>query len=332
MRQSGMGNFFWLREESGAAGLSLSTGLVGLFNPPRKGKKMALAPVIVTDSTCDLPPDLFARYDVQRIPLRIQFGQESYRSGMDMDLEQFAQRLAKGDVHPSTSQPTVPDFKQVYEALVKQERPILSIHVSEGLSGTINAARQAAEQLPGQPITIWDSQTISAALGLQVLTAARAAQAEYTVEQILPLLANTRTLNNLLFSLEDLSYLVKGGRIGRVQYRFAQTLNIKPIITVSKSGDHVGTYTSAGRARSLSKAVDTFVDLVNNDVKPGSKLRAMVFYGIGETPALAARLIEKLKQQYDCVFIESAHSTPVLGVHVGPLAIDMGYAAGDWEV
>lgn len=293
---------------------------------------MNRAPIVITDSTCDLPPDLFTRYCIRLIPLRIQFGQETYQSGVDMHLEQFAQRLQVGDVHPSSSQPAVADFKQVYESLADQDRPILSLHISEGLSGTINAARQAAQQLPGQPITVWDSQTISAALGLQVLAAARAAEAGYSVEQILPLLEHTHQASNLLFTLEDLSYLVRGGRIGQVQYRVAQALKVKPLITVSKSGDTRGTYLSAGRVRSLPKAVDAFVDHITKEVGAGSKLRAMVFHGMGDTPTLAARLIDKLKQQFDCVFLESAYSTPILGVHVGPLALDIGYAAGDWEI
>lgn len=293
---------------------------------------MNRAPIVITDSTCDLPPDLFTRYCIRLIPLRIQFGQETYQSGVDMDLEQFAQRLQVGDVHPSSSQPTVADFKQVYESLADQNRPILSLHVSEGLSGTINAARQAAQQLPGQSITVWDSQTISAALGLQVLTAARAAEAGHSVEQILPLLEHTHAAGNLLFTLEDLSYLVRGGRIGQVQYHVAQALKVKPLISVSKSGDTRGTYISAGRVRSLPKAVDAFVDHITKEIGAGSKLRAMVFHGMGDTPTLAARLIDKLKQRFDCVFSESAYSTPVLGVHVGPLALDIGYAAGDWEI
>lgn len=293
---------------------------------------MTGVPIVITDSTCDLPPDLFTRYGIRLIPLRIQFGQETYQSGVDMNLEQFAQRLQVGDIHPTSSQPTVTDFKQVYESLADQDRPILSLHISEGLSGTVNAARQAAQQLPGQPITVWDSQTISAALGLQVLAAARVAEAGYSVEQILPLLEHTREASNLLFTLEDLSYLVRGGRIGQVRYRVGQVLNIKPLITVSKSGDTRGTYISAGQARSLPKAVDAFVAHITNEIGAGSKLRAMVFHGIGNTPDLAARLINTLKQRFDCVFLESAYSTPILGVHVGPLAIDIGYAAGDWEI
>ncbi|HEX3051465.1 MAG TPA: DegV family protein [Aggregatilineaceae bacterium] len=291
---------------------------------------MKSAPIIVTDSTCDLPPDLFARYGIRALPLRIQFGQETYQSGVDMNLEQFAQRLQVGDVHPSSSQPTVADFKQIYEAVA--DRPILSIHISEGLSGTINAARQAAQQLPDQMITIWDSQTISGGLGLQVLAAARAADAGHSVEEIMPMLERARTASHLLFTLDDLSFLLKGGRIGQVQYHVAQVLKVKPIVTVSKAGDTLGTYITAGRVRSLVKAVDGFADLVSKNVPAGSKLRAMAFYGLGDTPNLVARLMDKLKERFDCVFLESAYSTPVLGVHVGPLAFALGYAAGDWDV
>lgn len=294
---------------------------------------MATSPIIVTDSTCDLPPALFGQYGIELVPLRVLFGsKESYRSGIDMNLVQFIERLNVGDIHPSTSQPTVHDFLQLYESLAPQGRPILSIHISEGLSGTANAAKQAAAQLPQQSITIHNSKTISAGLGMQVLAAARAAQSGYTVEQILPLIEKTYTATNLLFTLDDLSYLVRGGRIGSVQYHIAQALHIKPIITVSKEGDTLGTYITAGRIRSLTKGVDAFVAHVINDVGEGSKLRAMIFHGIGNTPELAARISEQLKQHFECVFLTTAHSTPVLAVHVSPLAFAMGYAAGDWDV
>lgn len=289
-------------------------------------------PLIVTDSTCDLPPALYERYDIQLVPLQILFGQESYRSNLDMDLMQFVERLHRGDVHPSSSQPTVADFVAMYESLMPSQRPILSIHISEGLSGTVNAARQAARQFPDYPITVWDSQTISAALGFHVLTAARAAEAGADVESIMPRLERLRREVNLLFSLNDLSFLARGGRIGQVQYRVGQALNIKPIVTVSKSGATRGTYVSAGRVRSLDKAVDEFVKLMLKDVPAGSKIRAMGFHGVGKTPGLIARLEEQIRAHFDCVFFEAAYSTPVLGVHVGPLALDVGYVAGDWDI
>jgi DegV family protein with EDD domain len=239
---------------------------------------MTQAPVIVTDSTCDLPPALYRQFDIQLVPLRILFGKESYRSGIDMDLPTFVKRLERGDVHPTTSQPSVHDFLEMYRSLA--DRPILSLHLSQGLSGTVNAARQAAQQLPGQSIAVWDSRTISAALGLQVLAAARAGQAGQTTAQILSILEQTYTDSNLLFTLDDLSYLARGGRIGSVQYHIASALNIKPMITVSKAGETQGTYISAGRVRRLDKAVDAFFKQIARDVGAGNKLRAMVFHGV----------------------------------------------------
>lgn len=289
-------------------------------------------PLIVTDSTCDLPSGVYAQFGIQIAPLKVLFGDESYRSGIDMLLPAFVDRLERGDAHPTTSQPTVHEFKTLYEELAAQGRPILSIHVSEGLSGTVNAARQAAQQLPDLGITVHDSRTISAALGMQVLAAARAAQAGKAVEEIVPLLAKTHADTGFLFTLDDLSYLVRGGRIGSVQYHVAQALSIKPIITVSKAGDTAGTYTSAGRTRSLEKAVGAFVRQVRKDVPEGSKLRALLFHGVGRTPDFVEQMKVQLREHYDCVLLASDYSTPVLGVHVGPLALDMAYAAGDWEI
>jgi DegV family protein with EDD domain len=146
------------------------------------------------------------------------------------------------------------------------------------------------------------------------------------------MLARTHDTAELLFTLDDLSYLVRGGRIGSVRYHVAQALSIKPMITVSKSGSTAGTYITAGRIRRLEKAADAFVDKVIKDVGEGNKLRAMIFHGIEPTPDIAARIRERLQQHFDCVFLQTAYSTPVLGVHVGPLAVDIGYAGGDWEV
>lgn len=288
------------------------------------------SPIIVTDSTCDLPAGVWERYNIQRVPLKILFGEESYRSDLDMDLYQFAERVARGGPHPTSSQPTVHDFKTMYESLAGS--PILSIHLSAGLSGTVNAARQAAQALPDQDITVHDSGTISTALGLQVLTAARAAAAGYSAAQIIPLLEQTHAAGGLLFILDDLTPLVRGGRIGTVQYHVAQVLHIKPLITVSKSGETAGTYVPAGRVRRLDKAVNAFVEQIAKEVGEGQKLRAHIVYGTDPTPALADRLSEMLRQRFDCVYLERSVAGPILAVHTGTVAFDIGYAAGDWPV
>lgn len=288
------------------------------------------APVIVTDAACDLLPGVVREYDIRFTPLKILFGTEVYHSGVDITPAQFYERLARGDVHPTTSQPTVVEFKELYRALGQEGRPILSIHLSEGLSGTVNAARQAARDMPDLDITVYDSGTLTAALGLQVMAAARAARAGYEIPRILPLLKDTLHAGSMLFSVDDLSYLHRGGRIGSVRYHVGQALSIKPVVTVAQSGDKQGTYVPAGRARSLTKVIDVFLKLIEEQVGRGNPLRAITMYG--DDPTLAEELNERLAEMFDCVYLEKLPTAPVLGVHVGPKALGVSYAGGDWPV
>lgn len=286
--------------------------------------------ILVTDAGCDLPQDDIERYGVQVAPLKILFGDESYRSGIDISHAQFYTRLAQGDVHPSTSQPTVPDFLEMYRRLGESGAPILSIHISEGLSGTVNVARQAAQQLSWLDITVHDSGTLTGATGFQVITAARALEAGRTVSEVLPLLERTHAITDLFFTVEDLSYLHRGGRIGGVQYQVGQLLKIKPIVTVEKHGPKAGTYVPAGRARSLAKAGDIFIERAAEAAGPGGKLRAIAVYG--DDPTLAEGIIERLKSEFDMVYSAAIPTAPVLGVHVGPGALGLIFAPGDWPI
>lgn len=287
-------------------------------------------PIIVTDAGCDLPPADFKKYNIHVAPLKILFGDEVYRSGVDITHQQFYERLARGDVHPTTSQPTIPDFVEMFRELGKNGAPIICIHMSVGLSGTVNVARMAAKELPDQSITVIDSHTLTSALGMQVITAARAAQAGKSIDEIVSLVEQTHAVDNMYFTVEDLIYLYRGGRIGGVKYQIGQALHIKPIVTVSKEGPTLGTYIPAGRTRSLSKAVEVFVKKVIDDVGEGNKLRAVSVYG--DDPTLAKQLNAELKQHFDCVYLDMVPTAPVLGVHVGPGALGIGYASGDWPV
>ena len=123
---------------------------------------------------------------------------------------------------------------------------------------------------------------------------------------------------------------MRGGRIGTVQYHVAQVLHIKPLITVSKSGETAGTYVPAGRVRRLDKAVNAFVEQIVKEVGEGQKLRAHIVYGTDPTPALADRLSEMLRQRFDC--LERSVSRADIGRAHGTVAFDIGYAAGDWPV
>ncbi len=289
---------------------------------------MTVQPVIVTDAACDLPPAVIEQYNIHVVPLKILFGDESYRSGVDMTPAQFYTRLMRGDVHPTTSQPTVTDFKEAYRRLAQPGTPILSIHLSEGLSGTANVARLAAKELPDLSVTVVDTGTLTSAEGIQVVTAARAAQAGYEIPQIIELMRADYHKGDMLFCVDDLSYLYKGGRIGSVRYQIGQILSIKPVITVAKTGEKAGTYIPAGRVRNLAKAIDAFVDHMTEKIGAGSKVRAISLYG--NDPRLAQQLNARLAQTFDCVFLDMVPTAPVLGVHVGPGALGIGYAPGDW--
>jgi DegV family protein with EDD domain len=291
-------------------------------------------PIILTDATCDLPPAVFQEYGIQVMPLKIFFDKETYRSGENMTAEQFYKRLARGDVHPTTVPPTNEEMVEKYRALSADGVPILSIHLSLGLSQTVQVARRAAHQLRDEmSITVVDSKMVSGSLGLQVLAAARAAQAGHTVEQIIPILHQTYEAGNIFFCLSDLTHLYRGGRIGRVSYYVAQTLRLKPIITVSKEGQTVGTYISgAERPHSMQAAVDALVRHVARQVEPRGKVRAQILYSGSSMIELAAQLDRKLRERFDCVFLETMPVAPVLAVYTGPTALGIAFAVGEWAV
>jgi DegV family protein with EDD domain len=180
---------------------------------------------------------------------------------------------------------------------------------------------------------VWNSRTTSVELGLQVLTAARAAQAGCGVEQIVSLLEKTYEASRMMFCLDDLSYLHKGGRIGRVSFHVAQTLRLKPIITVSKSGETIGTYIPAAeRLHSLKAAVDAFVRAVAKITPAQTPLRVLIAISSDTNADLADDLRTKLAERFECRFLETTPISPVLAVHIGPRALGVAFVPGDWDV
>ena len=140
---------------------------------------------IVTDSAVDLPEEMFAQYGVERMPLLINFGTESLRSGIDIQPEEFYRRLAASHDHlPTTSQPSVGDFVDLYRRVGQTDKDIVSVHISSGLSGTFNSAAQAAKQCPELNITLIDTKTLSAAEGFQVVAAAQAIRRGWPLERL----------------------------------------------------------------------------------------------------------------------------------------------------
>ena len=278
---------------------------------------------IVTDSGTDLrlPAEQPAGLKVHVIPLVVTLEGRSYRETVDIQPAEFYRLLAATDSMPMTSQPSVGSFVEIYRQLAATDPDILSIHISSGLSGTANAAQAAAAQVPEASVTIVDTKTLSITAGWQVEAACRGAQAGWSKEQILALLARIGDASDTLYTLNELKYLIHGGRISHMKGLIASLLNIKPLIGVEKKR---GTYVQLGQTRAFKGAVKGLVDLIAKQHAPGSALRAQVLHAYN--PEGAAVLRQEVDQRFDCTWLPTGPISLVLGAHTGPSLVGVAYA------
>ena len=277
---------------------------------------------ILSDTGMDLSPEQMAGLDIHLVPLVITLDDKSYRSGVDIQPDEFYQLLTATDSLPITSQPSAGDLAEFYQQLAATDPEILSIHISSGLSGTVNAAKAAVELVPEANVTIVDTKTLSGAEGWQVEAAARAVKAGWSKEQVLSLVERVSAVTDTIFTLSDLTYLIHGGRISHMKGLIASVLNIKPIIGVEKEG---GTYAQRGQARTFKGAVRKLVDLVARQHAPGSRLRVQVMHA--QNPEGATMMRELFNQRFDCTFLPLSPIAPVLGAHTGPSLVGVAYAS-----
>jgi DegV family protein with EDD domain len=226
---------------------------------------------IVTDSGTDLrlPPEQMAELEVHTIPLVVTLDGKSYREAVDIQTEEFYKLLDATDSLPVTSQPSAGDFAETYRRLAATDPDILSIHITSGLSGTVNSAQVGASQVPEANVTVVDTKTLSAAAGWQVEAALRGVKAGWSKEQILALMARIGDASDSLYTLNELKYLIHGGRISHMKGLIASLLDLKPMIGVEKVG---GTYAQRGQTRSFKGAVKGLADLIQKQHAPGSAL------------------------------------------------------------
>jgi DegV family protein with EDD domain len=278
---------------------------------------------IVTDSGTDLrlPPEQMAELEVHTIPLVVTLDGKSYREAVDIQVEDFYKLLDATESLPVTSQPSAGDFAETYRRLAATDPEILSIHISSGLSGTVNSARVGASQVPEANVTIVDTKTLSAAAGWQVEAALRGAKAGWSKEQILALLARIGDASDSLYTLNELKYLIHGGRISHMKGLIASLLNLKPMIGVEKVG---GTYAQRGQTRSFKGAVKGLADLIQKQYAPGSALRVQVLHSFN--PEGAELLRQEVDSRFKCTWLPVGPMSLVLGAHTGPSMVGVAYA------
>ena len=277
---------------------------------------------IVSDRGMDLAAEQLVGVDnLHLVPLTLTLDGESYRSGVDIQPEEFYRMLAATKSFPTTSQPSAGDFAALYRELAADDPEILSVHISSGLSGTLNAAQEGARMVPEAHVTFVDTMTLSGAEGWQVEAAFRAAGLGWPLDRITELLSRVRAATNTLYTLDEMQYLIHGGRISHIKGLLASVLNIRPVIGVSKTD---GRYVQQGQARTFKRALQVMVDLVARQHAPGSAMRMQVMHA--NNPQAAADLHTLLDRVFDCTWLPVSSIAPVLGAHTGPSMVGVAFA------
>jgi len=281
--------------------------------------------MIVTDSTANIPPELLNGNPVVSLPLQVIWGSEIYRDGIDIQPKDFYERLAVDKVMPSTSQVTPEEFKNLYSRLISEGYDILSIHISGKLSGTMASAQQAKRAFPNAKIELVDSNTTSMALGFQVLSASRMAETGGSLAECHSVATAAAKHSGVFFVLNTLEFLHRGGRIGGAQAFLGHMLNLKPLLEIRD-----GRIEAVERVRTLSKATDRMLDLVEARIKdePGP-IRLCAVHA--NAPAEADKLLNQAIKRFPSSLISDAvisTVSPVLGTHAGPGALGLVYMAG----
>lgn len=268
---------------------------------------------IVTDCAADIPADQLKELGITQAPLFIQFPEGEVNSA-EISADDFYDRLeAMRPAVPSTAQPSSGIFASLYDKVARTGHDILSLHVSSGLSGTINSARAGIEQAALKvKATVWDTMTLSGGERFQVLAAALAARAGWTLQDIQERLAAIRARTEVVYTLETLEYLARGGRIGRVKALAGALLNLKPIIRVERSD---GKYSTVGSARTLSKALTSISEHLR-DMFADQRVWVTILHG--RVADKAEELAALLNGRLNMARTETLRISPVLGVHTGP--------------
>jgi len=265
---------------------------------------------IVLDSTADFPdaPDRFPNWRV--VPLYVRFGAESFRDYVDIGPADFYERLRTSDELPTTSQPTPQDFLAAYEELGGFER-VFSLHVSAKLSGTFASAESAAAE-SGNRVRVVDTATASAAIAMLGLAIQRRLESGTTDEEVDALVDRFKRESGLIFTLDTLEFLARGGRIGRASSWAGQLLHIKPVLTLAD-----GEVLPIKRVRGNRKAIQEFASAFREGTTDRAGLRVGIAHA--EAPERMATLEELVRDIRPQAEIEVATSLgPVVGTHAGP--------------
>ena len=276
----------------------------------------------VTDSTAYIPQDLIRKYDIKVAPQALIWGNDQLLDGVDITPAQFYARLKTAEVMPTTSEVNAGAFKTILDPLAAQGVPVVMLLVSGKLSGTINSAQHAKEMLPaGARVEIVDSEATAMALGFQVLTAARAAEAGKSLDEVIQIARKAKDHTGVMFVVDTLEFLHRGGRIGGASKLFGSALNIKPLLELRE-----GRVEPIERIRTKSKALARLLDVVEERLGGRKPVRLCAIHAASEQEARS--LLESAVRRFGPVESFIADCSPVVGAHAGPGTVGLAYSFG----
>jgi DegV family protein with EDD domain len=276
---------------------------------------------VVTDSTADIPAELAKAEGITVVPLVTTFPDGlSFHDG-DLSQAEFFERMGRAKALPTTSQPAVGDFAAIYERLLKEFPHVVSVHISKKLSGTIEAARQAAGGFGGR-VHIFDSLNLSTALGWQVIDASRAAERGAGPAEIMEAAARLRPRVRHIVGLDKLDNLARGGRIGAVSAFLGGLLDLKVLLTV----DAEGSFKPVTRARGHKAAMRETLEFVRREMGGSTKGRFMVAHAL--SPDTAAYLRDAIANAFEVTELFMVETGVVIATHTGT-GWGIGFVPGD---
>jgi DegV family protein with EDD domain len=273
---------------------------------------------IVTDSSPNIPEDIMKEHNINVVPLTIIWGEESLYDGVDITPVEFYQRLEKAKVMPSTSQPSVADFEVLFRSLHNDGYEILAVLISEDLSGTISSATQAKKLLPEATIEIVNSRTLAMGLGFCVLAAARAANQGASLAECKKIAEDAKDKCGVIFVLDTLEFLHRGGRIGAAKRFMGSLLNVKPVLAIEG-----GLIVPLDSVRTQKKALARIIEIVDEQTAGRKSIRLATLHA--NNHELAQEILEDASSKLNPIEKVFSELSPVIGTHAGPGAIGLAY-------
>jgi len=273
---------------------------------------------IITDTACDLPEEIIQKYNIHRIPIRLNFGEENYIDTFTISIDEFYQKLVDSDHHPKTSQPTPGDFKRTYELVTKHYDTAISIHIPGKVSGTLQSAKKTAKTVSDK-ITVIDGKSLSVGLGLIALEGARAVENGLKHDEVIHTIQDAVKKLKLFISVDTMDYLVRGGRVSRMKGVIAKLFSMKPILTF----DEEGNVEVLGKAVGGQNTRNKMMKLIIESAMGKKNLRFAVAHG--NAPDSAQWYVEQINREIKPAEVIQTEISPALGVHGGPGAIGVAY-------